>query len=192
MYVASGKLNQISLRKVTSHDRRYPWGASFHDSWTEAHAAIVARREAELIKAQNRVAQAQRWLKPGRARPGQGQGNAATGVPGMTQNEWIEVTEEPRPRTAAGGSKRPPVVNFYAGRARPRGHRPSAAELGDLVAQSVRARHRAGFRETTDPAPGREEELTMALPLSLLQWIRKTPCASPAAWPNSQPRIQRR
>ena len=32
----------------------------------------------------------------------------------MTQNEWIEVTEEPRPRTAAGGSKRPPVVNFYA------------------------------------------------------------------------------
>lgn len=63
MFVASCRANHISHRKVTATDRRDWRGTSFHDTWAEAHAAIVARREAELVKAQNQAAQYQRWLK---------------------------------------------------------------------------------------------------------------------------------
>jgi hypothetical protein len=45
-WVADKYINKISYRLMHKSDQICPRG-SFHDSWEEAHAAIVAAREAE-------------------------------------------------------------------------------------------------------------------------------------------------
>ena len=50
MWVASNHSLQISRRKVTASDRRYP-RATFHETWEEAHAATVEKALENLEKA---------------------------------------------------------------------------------------------------------------------------------------------
>lgn len=66
MWAASTHSDQIHFRKVTTREREakgYMVRATYHDTWAEAHAAVVARAEARLAKAAVELAQPQRWLK---------------------------------------------------------------------------------------------------------------------------------
>lgn len=63
MYVVSGRLPMINRRKVTGEDRRYAsvYGKTFHDTWEEAHAALIARLEKKVERATAEAKQAARW-----------------------------------------------------------------------------------------------------------------------------------
>lgn len=60
MWVASTHSSHISHRKVAATDRRYP-RATFHDTWEEAHAAVLARANERLERAGRDAQQAVRW-----------------------------------------------------------------------------------------------------------------------------------
>lgn len=62
LWVASKRSAHIVRRKVNATDRRLK-SATFHESWAEAHAAVVARAEESLAKARIDMDYAQRWLK---------------------------------------------------------------------------------------------------------------------------------
>jgi hypothetical protein len=50
-WCASNHTNAITLKKLTDEAVRWPRG-TYHDTWEEAHAALVARRQKELTEAE--------------------------------------------------------------------------------------------------------------------------------------------
>lgn len=56
LYVASSR--GITYRKVPAADRRYPCGRTFHGTWEEAHAALLARAQGQHASAQRAAKQA--------------------------------------------------------------------------------------------------------------------------------------
>lgn len=65
-FIASQYVNQITHRKVTPMDERFPRG-TYHDTWADAHDAIVAKRQQEFEKAQRTLANATRSLAKAKA-----------------------------------------------------------------------------------------------------------------------------
>jgi hypothetical protein len=75
-WCASNYTNAITFKKLTDEAVRSPRG-TYHDTWEEAHAALVARRQRELTEAErdfqrarNALAKAKRMPPPaGKANP---------------------------------------------------------------------------------------------------------------------------
>lgn len=71
VYVARRHSNRISLRALTTYERRNPetfaLSSSAHGTWAEAHAALVVAREKDLSKAQNELRRATTALAKARA-----------------------------------------------------------------------------------------------------------------------------
>jgi hypothetical protein len=75
-WCASNYTNAITLKKLTDQAERWPRG-TYHDTWEEAHAALIARREEEFKRAErafqaarNALAKAKRMPPPAVADPG--------------------------------------------------------------------------------------------------------------------------
>lgn len=60
-WCASNYSNQITRKKMTDEAVRFPRG-TYHDTWEEAKAALVERREREFRKAQSLYEQARKAL----------------------------------------------------------------------------------------------------------------------------------
>ena len=60
-WCASNYTNSITLKKMTAENLRFPRG-TYHDTWEEAHAALVARREQEVAKAESALRSARSAL----------------------------------------------------------------------------------------------------------------------------------
>lgn len=59
-WVVSGTMTQITFRKVTRDDYRYPRGRTYHETWEEARIALLQRVEMDLAKDRARLFAARR------------------------------------------------------------------------------------------------------------------------------------
>lgn len=81
VWIASKYANQITYRRLSKMDERYPRG-TFHASWEDAHATIVAARMKELEDARKalrradaNLKRAQKMIAPAIAQKGTSDGN---------------------------------------------------------------------------------------------------------------------
>jgi hypothetical protein len=65
-WCASFYTNSITMKKMTADNLRFPRG-SYHDTWDEAHAAMVERRKETLKKAEREFQRCRMALVKARA-----------------------------------------------------------------------------------------------------------------------------
>lgn len=65
-WCASRNMNSITLKKMTATAIRYSHG-TYHDTWAEAHDALVQRRQRAFEAAQRELASATRALAKAKA-----------------------------------------------------------------------------------------------------------------------------
>lgn len=65
-WCASRHANSITLKKMTADAVRFPRG-TYHDTWEQAHAALVARRAAQMQEAEREFQRARNALNKAKA-----------------------------------------------------------------------------------------------------------------------------